>query len=612
MMQARTNGYQRQTKKAIRILGIAPYEGMKTIMQKLADNRSDIDLDVYVGDLNKGVEIALRNYHMDYDVIISRGGTAELIGQASHIPVIEVTLSVYDILRAIKLAENYSDRYAIVGFPSITSSAHLLCDLLQYKIDIFTIHSQDEVLQTLKDLKKAGYRMVLCDMIANTTAKKLGLNAILVTSGSESVSTAFDQAVKLCTSYAEIREENLFLRDIIRGGTDQTVAMDANGEVYYSTLGTGQAEEVRELLIKELPSALNNSAHKFFKNLNGCLYSFTSRRIPFRGEECAVFYFTSSSVPFATSKYGIQYSNLQEAEDQFFNSFYSITSSASDMQATVENLNQTSFPIMLTGEPGSGKEQVARVIYSRGPLKGNPLITINCPLINDRSWNFITSHYNSPFNDNSNTIYLKDITALPEDRRQQLLSIAVDTNLCRRNRIIFSCISRPGQGIPAEAMEFVNLLSCVAIHLSPLRERTGEIPTLSSLYLNSINVSMANQIIGFEPEALKLLQEYSWPYNYTQFKRILNELALATTTPYIQAAHVKNLLEKEMAQVSPSPEGGSAANPICHNAALDLNRPLDEISRDIIRYVLHETGGNQSAAAKRLGISRTTLWRYLK
>ena len=138
----------------IRILGIAPYEGMKAIMKNLAKERDDIDLTVYVGDLEEGVEIAKQNFHGNYDVIISRGGTASLIEAAASIPVVEITLSVYDILRAIKLAENYSDSYAIVGFPSITSSAHILCDLLQYDIDIFTLYTQDEVQPFLKKLKR--------------------------------------------------------------------------------------------------------------------------------------------------------------------------------------------------------------------------------------------------------------------------------------------------------------------------------------------------------------------------------------------------------------------------------------------------------------------------
>ncbi len=592
------------------ILGIAPYEGMKTIMQRLARERDDIMLDVYVGDLNEGASIVRRNSGHDYDVIISRGGTAELIGQITTIPVIEVTLSVYDILRAIKLAENYSERYAIVGFPGITSNAHLLCDLLQYKIDIFTVHNAMEVEEILKDLKERGYRMVLCDMIATTVAKRLKLNALLITSGNESISSAFDQAVKISAGYASVKEENQFLRSVIRSNSHHTVILKENGDVFFSTLDENQFPQLREILLRELPAVLHNETHKFFKNLEGTLYAFTCKRILYLGAPCGVFYFSSSSVPLATSKYGIQYTNVKESEDYFFNSFYSVTSSSSNMQATIENINQTSFPVMLSGEAGSGKEQIARALYSQGSLRNNPLITINCALVNDRSWNFITNHYNSPFNDNDNTIFLKDITALPESRLRQLLSIMVDMNLCKRNRIIFSCICPQGKGLPSSALEFVNLLSCITIHLSPLRERASDIPTLSSLYLNTLNVSMANQIIGFEPEAMNLLQHYDWPYNYTQFKRILNELALITTTPYIRAIHVAELLEKESSHLIPSPDihtpetNGSSYS-------LNLNRSLDEISQDIIRQVLAECGGNQSAAAKRLKISRSTLWRVL-
>lgn len=140
-------------------------------------------------------------------------------------------------------------------------------------------------------------------------------------------------------------------------------------------------------------------------------------------------------------------------------------------------------------------------------------------------------------------------------------------------------------------MEFVNQLSCVTLYMPPLRQRAEDLPALSSLYLNSLNISMVNQIIGFEPDAMALLQQFDWPYNYTQFKRILSELALVTTTPYITAEHVAQVLKKESEPaVSASRAGVTSIN---------LNRTLDEITHDVIRQVLAENGGNQSAAAKR-------------
>ena len=96
-----------------RILGIAPYQGMNTVMERAAQAYPNIQLDVFTGDLEVGVAIVQRMAPNSYDCIISRGGTATLIRQVTDLPVVEVQISVYDVLSAMKLAENYSSRYAI-------------------------------------------------------------------------------------------------------------------------------------------------------------------------------------------------------------------------------------------------------------------------------------------------------------------------------------------------------------------------------------------------------------------------------------------------------------------------------------------------------------------
>lgn len=592
--------------KKIKILGIAPYEGMGLIMQKLAEERQDLELDMFVGDLEQGAALVQQHLHKGYDAIISRGGTATLISHVTQVPVIEVTLSVYDILRAIKLAENYTDRYAIVGFANIAQNAQALCSLLRYDIDIFTIQNDQEIPELLCTLKKQGYHMILCDMITNTIAKRLGLNTILITSGNESIATAFDQAVRLSSSYLALKQKNQFLEDILQKDVSHTLVLDKHGAPAFSTLSSQDTDAILPLIQKET-EILHSSGgeHKFFKNVDGTLYSFHSRLIETAQDPYAVFYFSAAPIPVAASKHGIQYSSLQESEDLFFHNFYSIPSFSGDLTRHVQRLNQTSLPIMLLGESGCGKEQAARMIYSESPLKNNPLILIHCAQITDKSWNFITNHYNSPLNDNDNTLFFKDISLLPENRAHQLLSIMIDMNLCKRNRVIFSCSHPQGTPLPEHLVNFVNQLSCMTLQLPPLRERPEQIPALASLYLNILNVTMANQIIGFEDGALKLLQEYPWPYNYTQFKRILSELALMTDSPYIQTRDARTVLEKENSFTQNS-------LPSAFSSALDLHKPLNEINRDIIQLVLNQAGGNQSTAARQLGISRTTLWRYLK
>ena len=133
--------------KKVKILAIAPYKGMAETLSALADDREDIDVTIRTGNLQEGLGIAQSlMVHNNYDVIISRGGTAELIRKELDTLVVDTPLSVYDILRSIKMAENYAGKYAIAGFHSITDNARILCDLLKLDIAIFTFKSQTEVL----------------------------------------------------------------------------------------------------------------------------------------------------------------------------------------------------------------------------------------------------------------------------------------------------------------------------------------------------------------------------------------------------------------------------------------------------------------------------------
>ena len=85
-------------KHKYRILGIAPYEGMKALMSDVAEEYPQIDLTLFVGDLEQGLEIAHSNFHGNYDVVISRGGTAKMLKENLPLPVVEIPVSMYDLL----------------------------------------------------------------------------------------------------------------------------------------------------------------------------------------------------------------------------------------------------------------------------------------------------------------------------------------------------------------------------------------------------------------------------------------------------------------------------------------------------------------------------------
>lgn len=589
----------------IRVLGIAPYEGMKTLMSSVVADYPQIDLTLFVGDMEQGLEIARSNFHGDYDVVISRGGTAKMLQKNLALPVIEIDISMYDILCALKLADGLTGKTAMVSFANITSSAHLLCDLMKYNMDIYTIDSAEAVEPTLRQLQKNDYQSILCDMISNTTAKRLGLNSFLITSGVDSIRKAFDQALLLCRSQQRLRDENQFFRQLIQGQIGQTMVFDQDGNLFLSTLDDPKPE-LLELLRRDLPESQLGAERRITRNLGGMLYAIRARRISTGSLTYTAFFFDARKTPLSPNQVGIRFSTRPEAENAFYSSIFSFAGSISDYQQDIEHISQSTAPVMVTGEDGTGKESIVSVLYMRSPLRNAPLVSINCSLLNDKSWAFLLEHHNSPLADQGNTLYFASIDALSEERRQQLLAVLSEMDVCRRNRVIFSCVCQPGEYTSAVGSLFMDKLCCLSLYLPPLRQMAERIPALVNLSLSHLNVDLPRQIVGADPEAITLLQNFQWPHNYTQFRRVIGELAVTATGSLITAENVRQALRKERHVGTFSPCAENAAAP------LNLNRTLDEISQDVARRVVEESGGNQTVAAKRLGISRTTLWRLLQ
>lgn len=585
----------------IRILGIAPYDGMRTAMERAAEAYPQIQLDAYTGDLEAGVAIVQQTPPNTYHCVISRGGTAALIRKVTDLPVVDINISVYDVLRTMKLAQNYTSLYAIVGFPSITEPAHILCSLLGYDLDILTVHSADEVTNTLQRLQEGGYRMVVCDMVTHTVARQLGLDAFLITSGMESLHTAFDQALSISEWYSQQRREIMLLRRITQGQNGRAIMLNSDGTVFYAS-PNDPPKELLEQLRSHMAEIPTNGTLKFYYTEHDHLYSITAQVFVVDEARRYLFYCIPSRIPLHTNWAGLRSMNRGECEYLFTNSFYSLSGALGALGTEIESLSSVRQPIMISGEPGTGKEQIARHLYLHSSLVNKPLVVVNCALMNEKSWDFLLNHYSSPLNATDNTVYFQNLESIADARVPELLAAIKETGLARRVRLIFSCACREEGIVPDVLRKFTERLGCLSLSLPPLRSRQDEIPSLASLYLSSLNLELGKQISGLEPRAIEMLRQYSWPTNYTQFKNILRTLASTTSGAYVTAAQVAELLGRERTLRRP-------AEPT--HAEVRSDRTLDEIVTEVVQQAVAAHNGNRAAAARQLGISRTTLWRYL-
>lgn len=586
-----------------RILGVAPYDGMRVAMEKVALSYPNIRFDVFTGDMEDGAEIVKRYGTEDYDVIISRGGTALLIQEFTDIPVISIRLSVYDVLRAIKMAESYSDLYAIVGFPSITEPAHILCDLLGYELDIITVHSANEAETALSRLRQGGYKMVVSDVITHTLALQNGMTAFLITSGMESIHTAFDEAISISEHFQKLRQEVLFLRKIAQDRKNNTVILNPEGRLCYSVKDPPEEAQLN-LLRKRIPEIPPGSQIKFYQNEKGTLYQISARAPKIGQDRYYLFRYTATKIPLRSDKSGIRALSAIEVNHLAADSFYNISGAMGTLENQISAVAVSYQPLVLIGENGTAKEQIARAIYLRSSRTKAPFVSIDCTVVSEKEWDFLFNHYASPLNDPEGTVFFRYAEMIPEHYCAELLAIAMETNLIKRIRLMFSCNCTEEQPIPENVKQLISRLGCFSLHVPPLRNRSDEISSLAGLCLNLINKNLGKQLVGFEPRALEQLRNYYWPNNFTQFKKVLLELATITNTPYIRSNDVAEVLAQERTLHRPktighSPETGWSG------------KTLEEITVEVVFQALDNCNGNQTLAAKQLGISRSTLWRYL-
>lgn len=589
----------------IRLLAIAPYESMKILMLEAVKEFDDIDLNVFVGDLGQGLLLAKHNFYNDYDMIISRGGTASMLQSQLQRPIIEIEISPLDIMRAMKIGETISHNYAIIGFPNITENAQIICQIMESKIDIFSINDIAEVENILLSISKKGSHAILCDMCAYTIAGKFGLNPVLIQSGKDCIRDAFVRAREFYYTHQTLREENRFLRNLIWKHINHTIVFDENGELFFSTLENNN-EPIVSFLKSECMRKEQSKDRHIIKQIDHIRYSIRLTREYFSQKEYTVYYFTENKVSLPDIRRGIRYLGKAEAEREYNGSIYGIIGLMEETCRKINHLNKSSNPVLIYGEDGTCKEQVVKYLYLQSDWNNKPLVIIDCYMLNEKAWGYFMDNHNSPLTQNDCTIFVKNIDVLSPIQGKQLLANLLEMNVCGRNRMIFSCVCDQQGVITATGKDFLETLCCMGIGLPPLCTKSDYFKLIVNKFMNYANVRFQKPLVKITPEVLKLLEEYNWPHNFTQFQRVLEELITISEDGVISESDTRAVLQRENTVATVNDKVEDA------NFCIDLNQSLEKINQDILSRVLLEENGNRTNAAKRLGIGRSTLWRFLK
>jgi transcriptional regulator with PAS, ATPase and Fis domain len=588
--------------KTIRILAIAPYKGMEKLMNQIAQELEDIDLQVFAGNLEEGVKYVRYEQDRGYDFIISRGETARMIEQEARIPIVEISLSEYDILHALRFAKGFSEKFCAVGFPGLAARIQTLCDLMELNISVFETNNAKETEERIRELKKESYTLIVGDSNVVNAAKEMQLRGILIISGRESLLAALNECRKLHKALEGTRNRTSFLKQILDHCPVYVFAYDRQSRLLYSNTNRQAEGEELEALTKLLPPLAEKVFEKQETRLLRKNGAFMWKLYGIRSSSDTVCFYIRRIMATGSQDTSLSIQDDFSGNTSIMQSYYLRSASMHSIIAKAEQISRNDYPLLLTGEPGTGKNTLAFAIHRQSKLRNNAFLIINCQLITEKGLHSLLEDDDSPLGENDIGIHFRDIHYLSPKTQELLISYIKETDLHRRNRVIYTYTFSFAGLAEHRLIKYLKNereCDCLTFLIPPLREWKEDIPALANLYINELNSNYGKQIVGLESASLEILREYDWPENLGQFIRVIKDLVLNSEGAYIKTEDVEAVIAKEK-QLTGEIRGVS------------LQGSLDKINSHVIWQIFQDEGMNQSRTAKRLGISRSTLWRKLK
>lgn len=584
-----------------RALLISPYHDLVDVAREVAPDYPELEVTVHEGNLSKGLAAALGSIDSDFDVVISRGGTAQMLEDELSLPVIEIDVSATDLLEALARHNPQGRRTAVIGFSNALRAVSEVADFSDFDLDVYGVSFEDELPIVLEDVASGDYEVILCDSFSRDACAERGMTAHLLSSGARSVSDALRRALDLCQQTREVRTQNHVLWQLIRSLPPRVALFSGSGRLVYTNL-----TERRPELLGYLREHLGGEKDEHLALQRGRrTYRISKSTFEQDGEAYLSFSIMTSSAPSNESLAGIERRNRDAVERSYHESVFHAVGAGEELSAQISGALRAGRPIALEGEVGTGKARIAELVYLTGPWASRPLVTIDCPLLTDRSWGYLMDSPNSPLYGSGETLWVKAVHALDDDAARRLVDVMRQTGICERDRVIVSANDSEDATEGSVISLFVEYLRCHVLTAPPLRRRR-DLRRAIGLFLDSEARHAGTVPPLVTDEAMDLLLGHPWPRNYIELRQVLQRASATTEEGVMRARDVREALDREGATRFSSLDTPS------ETSSIDLLRPLREIERDIVRMVVEKYGGNQTEAARTLGVSRTTIWRILK
>ena len=316
------------------------------------------------------------------------------------------------------------------------------------------------------------------------------------------------------------------------------------------------------------------------------------------------------------------------------------SSAIENVRSFIRGLSRSTNPVLITGEPGSGKELIARTIHFGSPKAASPFVVFDClSLASDRRGSELFGHVKHAFpgahddyagilaSADTGTIVLNEVTDLPLMIQAELVRALREKKITpvgsrRSIPVSLSVIGTTSQDVGVLVAkgrfrrDLYSYLSLSHIKVPPLRDRLEDVPSLAKFFVERINQQTLSQRV-LSDDLIEILSSYTWPGNVRELENAIEYACFRSSSERLNASdfpleiHEFAISRLRKQRDPKTMEFRDSYIPVTTNDGL-IGRSMADIERDAILQTLSFTNGDKRRAASLLGLGKTTLYRKLK
>lgn len=581
------------------------------------------------------------------DVFVSGGANAALLKQSVTLPVVAFRVNSLDLLAGISRAMALSPVVPVVTYGEPLHGLGEVSHLFRVRVLALAYASRDELPKRLDEARRLGARAVVGSSLVCECAAAAGMHGVLIYSRA-----SFREAIANALDLAAARQRELERAERFKAILDFAysgiVATDEDGRI---TVFNPVAEKIvgvsaRDAMGRRLDEAVGpdcslipairarqtelNQVHRIGRGevlashvpivvegqARGCVLTFQDAAVIQRGAERLRGQSESRGL---TARYTLA-DVVGESPG---------IRSAIDKAARYARVDST---VLIEGETGTGKELFAQGIHNASCRQDGPFVAINCAalpeaLLESELFGYEEGAFTGARKGGKpglfelasrGTIFLDEIGELSPGLQARLLRVLQQRQVMRvgGDRVIpvdVRVIAATHRDLRAEVTagrfrrDLFFRLDVLRLTLPPLRERIEDVPLLVETILRRFDPVLATELRPLLGRVVPVARLYTWPGNVRELENVVERFAVtiqgSSLSPREALVRFLTLVEEHISGSGTSPRGVSG------RPGTTASRPT---SPDDIRRMVALAGGNRSEAARRLGISRTTLYRKLR